>query len=93
MFREGITGKLGAFEALKQDIISGQLTDLGSVTKNLTSAQLETVATATGGTTVNNYYELKTDTRAGAQKVLSEVQNLTSFTNQNGTLATFVNTR
>jgi hypothetical protein len=93
VYREGITGKLGAFEALKQDIISGQLTDLGSVTKNLTSAQLETVATATGGTTVNNYYELKTDTRAGAQKVLSEVQNLTSFTNQNGTLATFVNTR
>ena len=93
VFREGITGKLGAFEALKQDIISGQLTDLGSVAKNLTSAQLETVATATGGTTVNNYYEIKTDTRPGAQKVLSEVQNLTSFTNQNGTLSKFVKTQ
>ena len=90
VFREGITGKLGAFEALKADIVSGQLTDLGGVTRNLTSAKLETVATATGGTTVNNYYEIKAGTRS---ETLKTVETLASFTNQNGTLKTFVTTQ
>jgi hypothetical protein len=90
VFREGVTGKLGAFEALKADIVSGQLTDLGGVTRNLTSAKLENVATATGGTTVNNYYEIKAGTRS---ETLKTVETLASFTNQNGTLKTFVTTQ
>ena len=58
VFREGVTGKLGAFEALRKDIESGSVSDLGGLTKNLTSADVESIARGTGGQNVNNYYTI-----------------------------------
>jgi len=58
VFREGVTGKLGAFEALRKDIESGSVSDLGGLTKNLTSAEVESISRGTGGQTVNNYYNI-----------------------------------
>ncbi len=71
VFREGVTGKLGAFEALKQDILSGQVTDLGGLSKGLTSADVEKIAVGTGGSNVQNYYQI--DVNAG---VVTDQQSL-----------------
>ena len=90
VFREGVTGKLGAFEALKQDILSGQVKDLGGLTRNLTSADAQKIATGTGGTNVNNYYDVQVtaDTRtAGAQAGEAAVQAIQRFTQKNGSNA------
>jgi len=56
--RAGVTGKLGGFEALRQDIKSGSANDLGGITAGLTSAEVQAMAMATGGQTVNNYYNV-----------------------------------
>jgi len=56
--REGVTGKLGGFEALRQDLKSGSANDLGGITSGLTSAEVRAMAMATGGQTVNNYYNV-----------------------------------
>jgi hypothetical protein len=90
VFREGVTGKLGAFEALKQDILSGQVTDLGGLTKGLSSADAQKISTGTGGTNVNNYYNVSVnaDTRTGgAQAGEAAVQSIQRFTQKNGSNA------
>ena len=90
VFREGVTGKLGAFEALKQDILSGQVKDLGGLTRNLTSADAQKIATGTGGTNVNNYYnvEVTASTRTqGAQAGEQAVEAIRRFTEKNGSSA------
>ena len=71
MFREGVTGKLGAFEALRQDILSEQIDDLGGLTKGLTSADVKKIAVGTGGSNVQNYYQI--DVNAG---VVADEQSL-----------------
>ena len=58
VFRSGVEGKLGAFEALRADIVSGSVNDLGGLTSGLTSAEVKSIATGTGGQTVNNYYNI-----------------------------------
>ena len=90
VYREGITGKLGAFEALKQDILSGQVKDLGGLTKGLSSTDAQMIGRGTGGTNVNNYYDVqvKSDTRTGgAQAGEAAVQAIQRFTLKNGSNA------
>ena len=87
---EGGTNKLGAFEALKRDVLSGQITDLGGLTSGLTSANAELIGRGTGGTSVNNYYDVqvKSDTRTGgAQAGEAAVQAIQRFTQKNGSNA------
>ena len=87
-FRAGVEGKLGAFEAVRQDILSGQVTDLGGLTKGLTSAKAEALLKGTGGTTVNNYYnvEVKADTRTqGAKAGEALVNQINKFGQTSGT--------
>lgn len=86
-FRSGVEGKLGAFEAVRQDILSGQVTDLGGLTKGLTSAKVEALLKGTGGSTVNNYYnvEVKADTyTAGAKAGEGVLDSLLKFKQTNG---------
>jgi translation initiation factor 2B subunit (eIF-2B alpha/beta/delta family) len=87
-FRAGVEGKLGAFEAVRQDIISGQVTDIGGLTRGLTSAKAEELLKGTGGTTVNNYYnvEVKADTRTqGAKAGEALVNQINKFEQTSGT--------
>jgi hypothetical protein len=87
---EGGTNKLGAFEALKRDVLSGQITDLGGLTSGLTSTNAELIGRGTGGTNVNNYYDVKVtaDTRTGGtQAGEAAVQAITRFTQKNGSSA------
>ena len=87
-FRAGVEGKLGAFEAVRQDIISGQVTDIGGLTRGLTSAKAEELLKGTGGTTVNNYYnvEVKADTRTqGAKAGEALINQITKFEQTSGT--------
>jgi len=86
VYREGVAGKLGAFEALKQDIISGQVTDLGGLTKGLTSADVKAIGTGTGGTNITNYYTIAPGNKLQQRDTL---ETLVSNTNANGSLASY----
>ena len=86
--RAGVTGKLGGFEALRQDIKSGSANDLGGITAGLTSAEVQAMAMATGGQTVNNYYNVtapastsRVDSYSNGQSFASGLANFNSANN------------
>ena len=56
--RAGVAGKLGGFEALRQDIVSGSASTIGGLTRGLSSAEAQAIARGTGGQVVNNYYNV-----------------------------------
>jgi hypothetical protein len=68
---EGGTKKLGAFEALKRDVLSGQITDLGKLSSGLTSEDAKQIGLGTGGDNVTKYYQI--DINAG---VVADQQSL-----------------
>jgi hypothetical protein len=63
-FVPGIQQKLGGFEALRADILAGQVQDISGITAGMTSAEAAAALKGTGGTTVNNYYEVNVKTDA-----------------------------
>jgi len=86
--RAGVTGKLGGFEALRQDIKSGSANDLGGITAGLTSAEVQAMAMATGGQTVNNYYNVtapastsRVDSYSNGQSFASGLANFNAANN------------
>jgi hypothetical protein len=85
-FRPGVEEKLGGFEALRADILAGQVTDLGGLTKGLSSAKAEELLKGTGGTTVNNYYTIQPGNKTQQRETLDALR---SVTNDNGSLISF----
>ena len=85
-FRPGVQEKLGGFEALREDILSGAVTDIGGITKGLTSAKAEELLKGTGGTTVNNYYNIMPGNKTQQRETLDVLR---STTNDNGSLSSF----
>jgi len=85
-FRSGVQEKLGGFEALREDIISGQVKDITGITSGLTSAKAESLLKATGGEKVVNYYiEVKADTRTqGAKAGEALVNQINKFEQTSG---------
>jgi hypothetical protein len=93
-FIPGIQEKLGAFQALRTDILSGQVQDISSITAGMTSADAAAALRATGGATVNNYYEVKVEASsrsAGAKAGEAAVEALQRFGNVNGNFQVSVN--
>ena len=93
-FVPGVQEKLGAFEALRSDILAGQVQDISGITAGMTSAEAASALRATGGTTVNNYYEVKVEASsraAGAKAGEATVEALQRFGNVNGNFQVSVN--
>ena len=91
-FLAGAEEKLGGYQALREDIVAGQVKDISGITAGMTSARAEELLKGTGGTTVNNYYvDVKADTRtqgAKAGEALVDTLQSYSFSNGNGRLVT-----
>lgn len=85
-FVPGIQQKLGAFEALRGDILSGAVQDISGLTKGMSSADVKALLTSTGGETVNNYYvTVEANNRlSGSKAGEGIVEALQTFSNQNG---------
>jgi hypothetical protein len=84
-FVPGIQEKLGGFEALRSDILAGQVRDISAITSGMTSADAAAALRGTGGTTVNNYYEVK---YGGSGNLVSDYQSGVAFADGLKTAAT-----
>ena len=69
----GALVKRDIYQSLKADIEAGRAVDLSGVTSGLSSAELAQRASAAGGTTVNNYITVETNTRTGGAKAGEEI--------------------
>jgi len=66
-----------------QDVLSGQVQDISGIASGITSAEFQAAALRTGGTTVNNYYEVQVQPGNRMQQNQT-VETLRQFANQNG---------
>lgn len=89
----GAGQKIGAYNALLQDLISGQITDISAISAGMTSADLRTAALATGGTNVTNYYNVEVNASGyagGVQAGQAVIEEIINFERNNGSSGRFL---
>jgi hypothetical protein len=85
--------KIGAYNALLQDLMSGQITDISGISAAMTSADLRTAALATGGTNVTNYYNVEVNASGyagGVQAGQAVIEEIINFERNNGSSGRFL---
>lgn len=89
----GAYEKIGAYNALLQDLMSGQVTDISGIAGGMTTADLRTAALATGGTNVTNYYNVEVNASGyagGVQAGQAVIEEIINFERNNGSSGRFL---
>jgi len=89
----GAYEKIGAYNALLQDLMSGQITDISGISAGMTSGDLRTAALATGGTNITNYYNVEVNASGyagGVQAGQAVIEEIINFERNNGSSGRFL---